>query len=55
MTSLYEARDMLTCMELVIANMYWNTTEDSLNAMTPKTQVIPKTGTTAAKVFVADL
>ena len=29
--------------------------EDSLNAMTPKTQVIPKMGMTAPNVFVADL
>jgi hypothetical protein len=44
-----------TCMELVIANMYWKTTEDSLKAMTPNTQVIPKIGMTAPNVFEADL
>jgi hypothetical protein len=42
-------------MELVIANIYWNTTDDSLNAITPNTQVIPKIGMTAPKVFEADL
>ena len=42
-------------MELTIANMYWKTIEESLNAMTPNIQVIPKIGIKAPNVFVADL
>ena len=48
-------RHSLTWIELARANIYWNTIEDSLKAITPKTQVIPNIGMTAPKIFVADL
>ena len=47
--------DKHTWIELVIANIYWKTTDDWLNAITPNTQVTPNIGITAPKVFAADL
>jgi hypothetical protein len=44
-----------TCMELTMANIYWKTMEESLNAITPNIQVIPKIGITAPNVFAPDL
>ena len=38
-----------------MANIYSKTMEESLNAMIPNIQVIPRIGITAPNVFMADL
>lgn len=45
----------LTCRELRTANMYWKTTAWLLTASTPKTQEVPRMGSSTATAFAVNL